>query len=193
MLNSNQGIIVVTTDIWTTSNQKRGYMVVIAHYIDDSWNLCSKILRFMYVPAPHNAKTLTKALMECLVAWSIDCKLSTLTLDNCSVNFCMMEKMKDKLRHDNLLLKGELLHMKCCAHILNLIVQQGLSAIQSGIESIRESVVFWTATPKRVEKFEEMKDGVSLSSKRKLDLDCKTRWNSTYLMLMSVIPYKEST
>ncbi|XP_023737847.1 zinc finger BED domain-containing protein RICESLEEPER 2-like [Lactuca sativa] len=102
-----------------------------------------------------------------------------------------MEKMKEKLRPDNLLLKGELLHMKCCAHILSLIFQQGLSAIQSGIESIRESVVFWTATPKRVEKFEETKDGVSLSSKRKLVLDCKTRWNSTYLMLMSAIPYKE--
>lgn len=96
----------------------------------------------MYVPALDNAKTLTKALIGCLVAWSIDCKLSTLTLDNCSVKFSLMENMKEKLRHDNFLLKGELLHMKCCAHILNLIVQQGLSAIQSGIESIRESVVF---------------------------------------------------
>lgn len=58
LLNSNQGRVAVTTDMWTASNQKRGYMVVTAHYIDESWNLCNKILRFMYVPAPHNAKTL---------------------------------------------------------------------------------------------------------------------------------------
>ncbi|KAL4581550.1 hypothetical protein LXL04_006073 [Taraxacum kok-saghyz] len=191
IMSANQGRVAVTTDMWTASNQKRGYMVVTAHYIDDSWNLCNKILRFMYVPAPHNAKTLTKALMECLVAWSIDCKLSTLTLDNCSVNIAMMEKMKDKLKSDKLLLNGELLHMKCCAHILNLIVQQGLGAIQSRVESIRDSVVYWTATPKRVETFENAKDGLSLSSKRKLVLDCKTRWNSTYLMLMSAIVYKD--
>ncbi|KAL4587484.1 hypothetical protein LXL04_000355 [Taraxacum kok-saghyz] len=81
--------------------------------------------------------------------------------------------------------------MKCCAHILNLIVQQGLGAIQSGVESIRESVVYWTATPKRVETFEEAKDGLSLSSKRELVVDCKTRWNSTYLMLTSAIVYKD--
>ncbi|KAL7604870.1 hypothetical protein Lser_V15G16239 [Lactuca serriola] len=81
--------------------------------------------------------------------------------------------------------------MKCCAHILNLIVQQGLGAIQSEVESIREGVVYWTSTPKRMENFEDAKDGLSLSSKRKLVLDCKTRWNSTYLMLASAIPYKE--
>ncbi|KAL4561102.1 hypothetical protein LXL04_033264 [Taraxacum kok-saghyz] len=69
VLNANKGRVAVTTDMWTASNQKRGYMVVTAHYIDDSWNLCNKILRFMYVPAPHNAKTLSKELMGCLVAW----------------------------------------------------------------------------------------------------------------------------
>ncbi|KAL4574899.1 hypothetical protein LXL04_021739 [Taraxacum kok-saghyz] len=39
----------MTTDMWTASNQKRGYMVVTAHYIDDSFVLCNKVLRFMYV------------------------------------------------------------------------------------------------------------------------------------------------
>nr|KAJ0202662.1 hypothetical protein LSAT_V11C500297630 [Lactuca sativa] len=176
--------------------KKDGLVSLGAHTFDQNVSreeLAKMIIlhEFMYVPALHNAKTLTKALMGCLVAWSIVCKLYTLTLDNCSVNFSMMEKMKEKLRPDNLILKGKLFHMQCCAHILNLIIQQGLSAIQSGIESIRESVVFWTATPKRVENFEETKDGLSLPSKRKLVLVCKTRWNSTYLMLMSVIPYKE--
>ena len=38
--------------------------------------------RFIYVPAPHTAKLLAKVLMECLIEWSIERKLSTLTLDN---------------------------------------------------------------------------------------------------------------
>ncbi|XP_060966946.1 zinc finger BED domain-containing protein RICESLEEPER 2 [Cannabis sativa] len=149
--------------------------------------LCT--FRFIYVPTPHTAKL--KVLMECLIEWSIERKLSTLTLDNCTVNIAMMDQMKEKLRNTSLLMKGKLLHMKCSAHILNLIVQQGLGAIQGAIKTIRESVVFWTGTPKRVEKFEEAKKGLSCSSNKRLVLDCKTRWNSTYLMLTSAITYKD--
>ncbi|XP_062075445.1 zinc finger BED domain-containing protein RICESLEEPER 2-like [Humulus lupulus] len=152
-ISDNRSRVAITTGMWTSNNHKRGNMVVTAHYIDDSWILRNRIIRFIYVHAPHTAKLLAKELMECLVAWSLEHKLSTLTLDNCSVNIAMMDQMKENLRSATLLMKGELVHMKCSAHILNLIVQEGLGAIQSGIETIRESVDFWTATPKRVEKF----------------------------------------
>uniref|UniRef100_A0A8I6WV50 BED-type domain-containing protein n=1 Tax=Hordeum vulgare subsp. vulgare TaxID=112509 RepID=A0A8I6WV50_HORVV len=36
--------VAVTTDLWTTSYQKRGYMAVTSHYIDDSWNLKSFLM-----------------------------------------------------------------------------------------------------------------------------------------------------
>ncbi|WJX89399.1 hypothetical protein P8452_71400 [Trifolium repens] len=44
--------------MWTASNQKKGYMAVTAHYIDGSWTLQSRILRFIYVPAPHTSERL---------------------------------------------------------------------------------------------------------------------------------------
>ncbi|XP_060965338.1 zinc finger BED domain-containing protein RICESLEEPER 2-like [Cannabis sativa] len=190
-ITDNCSRVAITNDMWISNNQKRGYMVVTAHYIDDSWNLHNRIIRFIYVTAPHTAKLLAKVLMECLVEWSLERKLSTLTLDNCTVNIAMMDQMKEKLKNASLLMKGELVHMKCSAHILNLIVQQGLGAIQCAIETICESVVFWIGTPKRVEKFEEAKKGLSCASNKKLVLDCKTRWNSTYLMLTSAIVYKD--
>ena len=37
--------VAITTDLWTTDNQKRGYMAVTGHFIDDSWTLRSCILR----------------------------------------------------------------------------------------------------------------------------------------------------
>ncbi|KAL5575427.1 hypothetical protein UlMin_017126 [Ulmus minor] len=83
--------------MWIASNQKKGYMVVTAHYIDDSWILQSKILRFMYVPCPHNAKTISNALMGCLMDWNVDRKLSTLTVDNCTTDDAAIPIMKDKL------------------------------------------------------------------------------------------------
>ncbi|KAF7839710.1 nuclear poly(A) polymerase 3 isoform X1 [Senna tora] len=47
------------------------------------------------------------------------------------------------------LLKGRIIHMHCCAHILNLIVKDGLSVIDKAIETIRDSVEYWIATPSR--------------------------------------------
>ncbi|XP_045797582.1 zinc finger BED domain-containing protein DAYSLEEPER-like [Trifolium pratense] len=56
MLDNHQGRVAITTDMWTASNQKKGYMAVTAHYIDGSWTLQSRILRFIYVPAPHTSE-----------------------------------------------------------------------------------------------------------------------------------------
>jgi len=32
--------------MWTASNQKKGYMVITAHYIGDDWSMQSRILRY---------------------------------------------------------------------------------------------------------------------------------------------------
>jgi hypothetical protein len=40
-----QSRIAVTTDLWTANYQKKGYMAVTVHYVDESWNLKSYLLR----------------------------------------------------------------------------------------------------------------------------------------------------
>lgn len=62
--------------------------------------------------------------------------------------------------------------------------------IKDGIMKIHDSVTFWTATPKRQEKFEETCRQLRINIEKKLGLDCLTRWNSTYLMLQTAILYK---
>ena len=123
--------------------------------------------------------------------WSLDRKISTITVDNCSTNDAMMTTLKMKLRKDELVLHGKVFHMRCCAHILNLIVKEGVSVIEKSMERIRDSVAYWSATPSRVEKFGQACKQIDVSFDRKLVLDCKTRWNSTYDMLATAIDYKE--
>ncbi|KAK9282127.1 hypothetical protein L1049_005039 [Liquidambar formosana] len=118
-------------------------------------------------------------------------KLSTITLDNCSTNDAMAITIVDRLDHNALLLDGKLFHMCCCAHILNLIVKDGIDVIKEGIEKIRDSMGYWIATPKREENFRETATQLRIRSTKKLGLDCATRWNSTYLMLQTSILYKE--
>ncbi|XP_078151730.1 zinc finger BED domain-containing protein RICESLEEPER 3-like [Carex rostrata] len=45
LLESNQGRVAITTDMWTADNQKKSYMAVTAHFVDDSWNLQQRLLR----------------------------------------------------------------------------------------------------------------------------------------------------
>ncbi|XP_022865255.1 zinc finger BED domain-containing protein RICESLEEPER 2-like [Olea europaea var. sylvestris] len=190
LLERTNSRIAVTTDMWT-SNQKKGFMAITAHYIDDSWRLQSRILRFIYVPCPHTAESLSTVLMDCLFDWNIDQKLSTLTVDNCTTNDAMINIMLDKLSLGSLLLNGEFFHLRCCAHILNLIVKDGLDVISPSVERIRDSVSYWSATPKRVETFEAVARQMKIPCGKKLLLDCKTRWNSTYLMIHTALLYKE--
>ncbi|XP_022873604.1 zinc finger BED domain-containing protein RICESLEEPER 2-like [Olea europaea var. sylvestris] len=190
LLERTNSRIAVTTDMWT-SNQKKGFMAITAHYIDDSWRLQSRILRFIYVPCPHTTESLSTVLMDCLFDWNIDQKLSTLTVDNCTTNDAMINIMLDKLSLGSLLLNGEFFHLRCCAHILNLIVKDGLDVISPSVERIRDSVSYWSATPKRVETFEAVARQMKIPCGKKLVLDCKTRWNSMYLKIHTALLYKE--
>jgi hypothetical protein len=40
--------VAITTDMWTADNQKKGYMAITVHFIDQSWLVvlltCTKIL-----------------------------------------------------------------------------------------------------------------------------------------------------
>ncbi|CAI0421692.1 unnamed protein product, partial [Linum tenue] len=191
IIDGNLGRVSITTDLWTARNQKRGYMAVTGHFIDNSWKLRNIMMRFMYVPAPHTSERLADRLFDCLLDWNIDGKLSSITLDNCTTNDSMIFHMRTKLLSSDLLLDGKLVHMRCSAHILNLIVRDGLDAIKDAINLIRESVVYWNSTPKRVQTFFEVAKQLKLSVEKKLVLDCPTRWNSTYHMLSVAISYKD--
>ncbi|KAM0918020.1 hypothetical protein ACQ4PT_009384 [Festuca glaucescens] len=104
--------------------------------------------RFIYVPAPHTANVICQELYDSLLEWNIDEKLMTVTVDNCTTNDKAIEMIVRKIGKNKLPLEGILLHMRCCAHILNLIVKDGLDVMKSAIVNIRESVAYWTATGK---------------------------------------------
>ncbi|KAG5531998.1 hypothetical protein RHGRI_026573 [Rhododendron griersonianum] len=191
LLERNQSRVSFTTDMWTASNQKRGFMVITAHWIDDSWKLQSRIIRFAYVPCPHTAEVLSEVMMDTFLEWNVDRKLSTLTVDNCSTNDAMINLLLEKFGSDHLWFKS-FFHVRCAAHILNLIVKDGLDVIKSSIEKVRDSVAYWTATPKREEKFEDAARQLGVFCGKKLSLDCPTRWNSTYLMLLTAIKYRSA-
>ncbi|WVZ75364.1 hypothetical protein U9M48_023422 [Paspalum notatum var. saurae] len=192
-----QSRIAVTTDMWTANHQKKGYMAVTVHYIDDNWNLKSYLLRFLYVPHPHNAEVISEVLHDILCDWRIEKKVSTITLDNCSTNDNVMKELQDKMPLSSLMLRGRLIHMRCAAHIINLAVKDGMGikdptgikVMEEAIGRVRETIGFWSATPKRHERFEKAVAQEGIKYEKRIALDVKTRWNSTYLMLSIALNY----
>ncbi|XP_021741913.1 zinc finger BED domain-containing protein RICESLEEPER 2-like [Chenopodium quinoa] len=170
LLEANEGRVAITTDMWTASNQKKG---------------------FCFVPCPHTKGVIAKVLMDTLSQFSLENKISSIVLDNCTTNDSMINVLLEKLESSCLVLDGEFLHMRCSAHILNLIVKDGLEVIDHAIVKVRECIAFWMSTPKRIKKFEEACRLLNVTKPKRVGLDCKTRWNSTYLMLESSLPFKE--
>ena len=144
------------------------------------------------MPPLHTKEVLFDVLLDFLLNWNMDRKLSTITVDNCSSNDGMIDILLEKLSSSgSLLLNGKIFHMRCATHVLNLIVKEGLDVIRVEIEKVCENVAYWLTTPSRVEKFEDVARQLCLPCNKKLCFDCKTRWNSTYLMLSIARTYKD--
>ncbi|KAM3221345.1 hypothetical protein P3L10_020613 [Capsicum annuum] len=72
------------------------------------------------------------------------------------------------------------------AHIINLVVQEGIKETTCSIEQIRQAVIYIRQSPARWKTFQECCVDENLA-KKSLCLDVSTRWNSTYLMLNRAI------
>ncbi|GER25105.1 HAT family dimerisation domain containing protein [Striga asiatica] len=75
------------------------------------------------------------------------------------------------------------IHMRCIAHIINLVMVGGINEIKYSLKKIRHAVRFVKQSSARLAKFRECCNDEGIVSKILLCLDVSTRWNSTYLML----------
>ena len=189
---SNKQRVCITTDVWT-SIQNYYYMVITAHFIDSEWKLQKRILNFCTVPN-HKGETIGKVIESCLLEWGIE-RIFTITVDNASSNELAINYVKKKLKNwseNGLVLDGDFLHMRCCAHVLNLIVNEGLKDLHVSISRIRNAVKYVKSSPARLKNLKHVwsmkfPEGASLVVQ-----DVSTRWNSTYLMLESALKFQKA-
>ncbi|KAI3745856.1 hypothetical protein L6452_08267 [Arctium lappa] len=182
------GRICLTSDCWTSITID-GYMSLTAHFIDSSWNLQKVILNFSFLAPPHTGLALSDHIFSLLKDWGIQKKVFSVTLDNASSNDAMVDFLKYEL---DLVSQGAYFHVRCCAHIMNLIVQDGLKEVDDAIIKVRDSVKYFRGSQARRQRFLSSVAHVELQSSRGLQQDVPTRWNSTYIMLESVLYYKKS-
>ncbi|KAM0860379.1 hypothetical protein ACQ4PT_046569 [Festuca glaucescens] len=182
--------ISLTCDLWT-SNQNLCYMALVAHYIDSDWAMQCHVLNFIELDPPHTGNVIAQAVFECIVDWKIEDKIISITMDNASSNDVAARNLMAKFVARKT--KGfvpSYFHVRCCAHIVNLVVNDGLQPLQPLVSNLRETVKYMKKSPSRMYKFLEVCKSMNLTIGAGLCLDVSTRWSSTYKMFDCCIPYR---
>ena len=185
MLNCRRGRIFLTSDL-LNSLTTDGYICITAHYVDANWVLQKRVLNFSFMDPLHNGTSLCKIVLTMIQEWGIDTKLFSITLDNASSNDNFIVLLKDQLNFKKVLVSSsESFHLRC-AYILNLIVQDGLKEIDGALQKVCNCVKYVKGSQVRKQRLMQTVNQMSIDSKMGLKQDVSTRWNSTYLMLVSV-------
>ena len=81
-------------------------------------------------------------------------KVFTVIVDNASSNNVAISYLVKKISNLNgLVLNGEFMHVRCCAHILNLIVTDALKDLHDSIIKICNAVRYVKSSPTRLLRF----------------------------------------
>ncbi|KAF7126546.1 hypothetical protein RHSIM_Rhsim11G0012000 [Rhododendron simsii] len=129
---------------------------------------------------------------ECLLDWGID-KFLTVTVDNASSNNLLIAYLERKTKDwKTTILNHECLHVRCSAHILNLIVHKGLQEIDIPIARVRNMVRYVRSSPSSMAEFWSCVEKEKIVCRLKPCLDVSTRWNYTYFMLQRTLTYQKA-
>ena len=110
-------------------------------------------------------------------------EIFTITLDNVSNNDAAIQRLKRflQIKDDHV----KLFHVRCCAHILNLIVKDGLKQVDSTLEKIKDIAYNINCSQEKHELFFYCCKIANMKSKN-ISLYIPIRWNSTYNLLQNI-------
>lgn len=118
------GKISITLDGWTSKNGLP-FLAIRGHWLDDEWNLLSKLLDFAYIEGSHNGYNHSIILGDCLkrleIPWT---KILAITCDNAGSNVTLFQWL------DNYGISAVTSQVRCLAHVLNLAVQDMLASLK---------------------------------------------------------------
>ena len=141
----------------------------------------------------HRGHDIGVVLEMTLKDWELQ-NVLTVTVDNASSNDVAIDYLKRKMVNwkDSCVLNAKWTHVRCVAHILNLIVQDGIKKVGESVDKVRAAVKFVRQSPGRITRFMNYANNEDCGCSKSLCLDVSTRWNSTYLMLNIAQAYERA-
>ncbi|TYG98314.1 hypothetical protein ES288_A10G107600v1 [Gossypium darwinii] len=132
---------------------------IVLKKIDKDWKLQKRIIRFRALFPLYDGLNIADELVLCLSQWGIDKKIFSITLDNASYNDVMVSCLKNLFRANRAILcDGSFFQVRCCAHILNLIVKAGLELANDVVGKIRNGIKYIKKSGIRRKRFYNVAD-----------------------------------
>jgi hypothetical protein len=165
----------LTTDFWTASHQKKGYMGITCSWLSESFEPIETLLNLFYVPHPHTNLTIKNLLVEEISKWGLEEKITAITTDNGSNMVSGSRLLKETLNIERI---------SCAAHTLQLCIKKALNCddnIKALVLRARRLVLFFNS-PKQLEALfkQQQRSSEDYPEKLRPIYDVATRWNSTY-------------
>lgn len=180
----------ITCDIWSEMMTCRSFLGITVHYISGN-KLCSLSIEVHELSERHTASYIGAQMKELLHKWNIDQQKVVACVTDSGAN--MVSAMHQTFGKDR--------HIPCFAHLINLVTDHILTPkpkedeqqvtlqspkehISAVIEKVR-AIVKWVKNS--VNNSDELRklqiNATEGGIPKKVILDVKTRWNSTYYML----------
>ena len=175
--------VAITTDLWSSTVSKRGYITITAHFLLD-WKYVTRVLATRPLDGSHTAKHIAETLKEIQEEFKIH-KLIAMTTDNAK-------------NMENAGCEMNIIHVFCFSHTLQLSVQAGVShaPIKRALAAARSLVghfnhsILSTGALKEKQKSIELDD--EPGTPKSLIQSVATRWNSDYKMAIRLIELRVS-
>jgi hypothetical protein len=156
---------------------------VVLHFITTNWELEKMIIIFRLIDCSHYGINIVERISLVLVEYDLTSKVLFVTLDIAYA----MDHLTPSLSS---YIGPTLLYRHCACHIINLIVKSGLKHLKIYLEDFRIVISFLNSSNQCIASFKSFYLAARVRpSKFVLDMDVK--WNSTYLILKHLLPYKD--
>jgi hypothetical protein len=202
LLQEAPGKISFTVDVWTSANMEP-FLGVTAHWIDKEWRLQDTLLDLVPLEGSHTGESLCAAFVGVCSDFGILTKLLAIITDSASNNISFAAELEKVCQEQGIRFSRADNHVRCMAHVIHLAVQAFLKALEAEapdteddsaeledadasrmhfVSRLRVLVAKTRSSPQRREKFAHA-CALSKVDAKKLILDVKTRWSSTFFMI----------
>lgn len=168
--------VTLTTDIWTQDMQNKSFIGVTIHY-RQGIEMKSVCLDVVELTKSHTAEHISTTLQDILNKWSISKNKVVAILTDNGAN--MVKAVCDSF--------GKNRHVPCFAHTLNLVCENGINRtpnLSTLLEKVRNIVIWFKRSVSAADQLRKVQRdaGIKEGDIKKMILDIKTRWNSTFYM-----------
>ena len=173
--------VALTSDLWS-SVTNTPFIGLTAHFLDPELKLSSKLIGCVKFSERHTSTHIEAKIRSLLDEYEIKEKVLTCTTDNANN---IVKATKDL----------GLVHIPCLAHKLNLCAMDCLDKFE-GLVLVRKKILSLVTATKKSSvvkyEFEECQGRLKDCPPVALIRECKTRWNSTFLMLQRAVELREA-